>query len=108
MAKPRTTLQQYPREKGQLIAIAELFPIQKPVLNFDAIQVCIDHAYERCLLKKSGGKRNTADNPEKLANLCLEHLRTRSDPILSPYFVSLCDPESLFETLSVMKCKGIE
>lgn len=97
MAKFGTTLQQYPRKQGQLLAITELFPVQKPSLTIEQVKVCIDNAYKRCLLKKSGGKRNIPDSPEKLVDVCLEHLRTRSDPILSPYFVSLCDPESLFE-----------
>lgn len=97
MAKQTATLQQYPRKDGLLLAVNELFPVQRPPLDRHSIQACINLAYKRCLLKKSGSERKVPCTPEKLVETCLEHLRTRRDPILSPYFVSLCDPASLFE-----------
>ncbi len=63
----------------------------------DVISDCIDKAFSRCSLKKTGKKRIVADSPEALVDLCIKHLKTRSDPIVNPYFVSLCDVESLFE-----------
>lgn len=97
MAKPGTTLQQYPRKHGELLAVNDLFPVRHPALDIATVEKAIDEAYRRCLLGKGGRKHNIPSTPKKLVEVCLEHLRTRSDPILSPYFVSLCDPESLFE-----------
>jgi len=48
-------------------------------------------------IEKSGKKRAIADSPEALVELCIDHLRTRSDPVISPYFISLCDVDILFE-----------
>jgi hypothetical protein len=66
-------------------------------MNIDTITQCIDIAFKRCNLVKSGKKRSLADTPEKLVDLCVEHLKTRSDPIISSYFVSLCKVEDIFE-----------
>lgn len=90
-------LQQYPRMEASLLAKSELFPPLDPPINTSTITRCIDSAFERCNLKKSGKKRSIADSPEKLVDLCIEHLKTRSDPIISPYFVSLCNIQDLFE-----------
>jgi hypothetical protein len=61
------------------------------------IIACIDQAFQRCNLKKSGKRRVVADTPELLVELCIDHLRTRSDPIINPYFLSICDVDRLFE-----------
>jgi hypothetical protein len=90
-------LQPYPRVEDSLLAKPDLFPLPKSPMNVDAIAKCVDAAFARCNLKKSGKKRSLADSPEKLVNLCIEHLKTRSDPIISPYFVSFCNIEDLFE-----------
>jgi len=90
-------LQQYPRVEGLLLARPDLFPPLTPPMPMKTILDCVDRAFQRCSLKKSGGKRIIADSPEALVELCIEHLRTRSDPIISPYFVSLCDVDRLFE-----------
>jgi hypothetical protein len=89
-------LQPYPRVEDSLLAKPDLFPLPKSPMNVDAIAKCVDAAFARCNLKKSGKKRSLADSPEKLVNLCIEHLKTRSDPIISPYFVSFCNIEDLF------------
>jgi len=47
--------------------------------------------------EENGRKRDLLKTPEQLVELCIEHLRTRSDPIISPFFVSQCDAGSLFE-----------
>lgn len=90
-------LQQYPRVDGLLLAKQDLFPIFKPPFPINVIDGCVDRAFQRCNLKKSGKKRIIADSPETLVQLCISHLKERSDPILNPYFVSLCDSERLFE-----------
>lgn len=90
-------LQRYPRLEDLLLATPELFPPLTPPMNMSKIVACVDRAFQRCNLKKSGKKRIIADTPEKLVELCIDHLRTRSDPIISPYFVSLFEPERLFD-----------
>jgi len=97
MRKKGPRLQQYPKVEGLLLAKPELFPPLRPPLSMNIIIECIDRAFKRCMLKKTGKKRVIADSPEALVELCISHLRTRSDPIISPYFVSLCDVERLFE-----------
>jgi hypothetical protein len=90
-------LQQYLRIESLLLAKPELFPPLTPSMPMSVIIGCIDSAFRRCSLKKSGKKRVVADSPQDLVELCIEHLRTRSDPIINPYFVSLCDVDRLFE-----------
>ncbi len=90
-------LQQYPRMDASLLAVPDLFPSLEPPMSMAVITKCIDSAFVRCNLSKGGKKRPIADNPEKLVELCLEHLKTRSDPVISSYFVSLCDVQDIFE-----------
>jgi len=35
--------------------------------------------------------------PKQLADRCIDHLRKRSDPIISSYFLSQCEIENIFE-----------
>jgi len=97
MAKKSPTLQEYTRESGSLLAKADLFPRLKTALKKEIIESAIDMSFQRCTLKKSGKVKEIANSPEQLVDLCIEHLRSRSDPIISPYFVSQCNIESLFE-----------
>lgn len=99
MARVRhgTKLQPYPREKDDLLAQHSLFPPLKPPMSMELIQSAIDAAFKRCIKTKTGKNRELPENPEELVDLCVEHLRIRSDPILSPYFLSQCDIDSLFE-----------
>lgn len=90
-------LQPYPREKDVLLAKRSLFPPLKPPMNEAMIQSAIDAAFRRCVKTKTGKERDISENPEELVELCIEHLRTRSDPIISPYFLSICDADRLFE-----------
>jgi len=98
MAKSKrgSTLQPYPRKEKSFLAKPELFPPLVPPMSKEMIDQCVDRAFQRCILKKSGEKRVVADSPQALVELCIEHLRTRSDPIINPYFVSLCDVDRLF------------
>lgn len=91
------TLQPYPREKNVLLAQRSLFPPLEPPMDYTIIESSVDESFKRCIMKKSGRKRSLPTTPEELVELCIKHLRTRSDPILSPYFVSQCGPDSLFE-----------
>jgi hypothetical protein len=91
------TLQQYPRVEGTLLATNELFPPLQPPMDNSLIVDCIDKAFTRCNLKKSGKTRDIASSPKALVELCIKHLKTRSDPIISPYFVSFCNVDDLFE-----------
>lgn len=93
--KQSPRLPQYPRQGDTLLADPSLFPRAKP-LSIEIITEAVDRAFLRCKQKKSGEEKVQADTPEKLVELCIEHLRTRSDPILSSYFVSQCDVDDLF------------
>jgi len=98
MATKSPTLQQYPREDGgYLLAKSSLFPRLSSAMKKEAIENAIDIAFQRCTLKKSGKTKEIANSPKQLVDLCIEHLRSRSDPIISPYFVSQCNIENLFE-----------
>jgi hypothetical protein len=90
-------LQPYPREEDELLAKHSLFPPLRPPMTEKVIQAAIDAAFKRCVKTKTGKERDIPASPEDLVELCIEHLRGRSDPILSPYFVSQCDSDSLFE-----------
>jgi len=90
-------LQPYPREKDILLAKESLFPHLDPPMAIEAIQSSIDASFKRCAKTKTGKDKDIPENPEELVELCIEHLRSRSDPIISPYFVSQCDINSLFE-----------
>lgn len=95
--KKAVTLQPYPRDAGgQLLAAASLFPLMTPPMNDELINTAVDEAFARCLKNKKGVTKKAIDSPEKLIALCIKHLRERSDPILSPYFVSQCKAEDLF------------
>lgn len=98
MAKSKATLQPYPREKdGALLSHSSLFPRLTPPTPIEKIEMAIDIAFNRCTKDKKGSEREKLDTPEKLVSLCIKHLQERSDPIISPYFVSLCKAEDLFE-----------
>jgi hypothetical protein len=90
-------LQRYPREDGSLLSQTTLFPPLKPKMENEAIEKAVDLAFDRCFKKKSGDRRDVPATPEELVEMCIDHLRTRSDPILSPYFVNYCNIDSLFE-----------
>lgn len=91
------TVQDYPRENGQLLASSTLFPRLSPPMSEPIINRAIDVAFDRCTKNKQGKPKEKYDTPEKLVELCIKHLKERSDPILSPYFVSQCRAEEIFE-----------
>ncbi|MBS1789372.1 MAG: hypothetical protein JST85_16725 [Acidobacteria bacterium] len=57
----------------------------------------IESAFARCLKNKKGETIKLPQTPDELVNLCIQHLRERSDPVLSPFFFSQCRVEEIFE-----------
>ena len=95
--KQTVTLQPYPRETGgQLLSAASLFPRKKPPMDEAIIAQAVDEAFSRCIKNKKGLPKKAIDTPDKLVDACIRHLRERSDPILSSYFVSQCKAEDIF------------
>lgn len=95
--KQTVTLQSYPRETGgQLLSAASLFPRKKPPMDEAIIAQAVDDAFSRCIKNKKGLTKKAINTPDKLVESCIRHLRERSDPILSSYFVSQCKAEDIF------------
>ena len=99
MAKRQGTqdFQPYPREDGQVLARGELFPKPSQPISQEKVNLAIDVAFDRAMRNKKGQFKVVADTPEKLVDNCIKHLKERSDPILSPAFVSQLAPEDLFD-----------
>ena len=74
-------LQEYTRTPD-LLASPSLFPVLSPPIRLEDLDGAVDKAFDRCNRTKQGNKRKISDTPEKLVDLCIDHLRTRSDPIL--------------------------
>ena len=89
--------QPYPREDGQVLAKGDLFPKPDVSLSLAKIGSAIDAAFDRAMRNKKGEIKPVADTPEKLVDNCILHLKERSDPILSPAFVSQLAPEDIFD-----------
>jgi len=66
-------------------------------MRIETIKNAIDAAFERCKMKKTGEKKKIIYTPIELVDMCMKHLRERSDPIISPHFLSQCDAEDIFE-----------
>jgi hypothetical protein len=90
-------LQPYPREGTSLLSANSLYPPKNPPLNDEAINNAIDNAFGRCVKNKKGEFKKIEADPKKLVSLTLKHLKERSDPVLSPYFLSLLEVEDIFE-----------
>jgi hypothetical protein len=89
-------MQTYPRGDDYL-ADAKLFPRPKEKVSVGNLSQAITKAFERSFKDKQGNTTVLAQTPEELVEICLRHLKERSDPILSPYFLSQCDVEEIFE-----------
>lgn len=90
-------LQPYPREEGQILASGTLFPRPEARLSIIKLEQAVDKAFDRALRDKKGQLKLVSDTPEKLVSDCVQHLRERSDPVLSPSFVAQLAPEDLFD-----------
>lgn len=89
-------LQPYPRENQSLLSAEELYPKNVPIKVEDLISI-VDKAFVRCLKNKKGDIKTFNETPSDLVKTTLKHLKERSDPILSPYFLSLLKIEDIFE-----------
>ncbi len=97
MAKSSLTIQPYPREGIEVLSKETLYPKLSPPMSFEKINNAIKIAFNRCLKNKRGKKKELPDSPEKWVDLTIKHLKERSDPIISSYFVSQLKAEELFE-----------
>ena len=95
--KIKSHSQPYPRENGTLLAAHSLFPASARPLPDDAIISAIRAAFDRARRNKVGNIKSTPSTPEELVDLCLKHLKTRTDPVLGTFFYSNCDVEEIFE-----------
>jgi len=93
----KNQLQPYPRESNNLLSAHFLFPKIYPPVSYLIIDQCIDAAYNRCFKNKKGEIKPYKKSPQELVNLTIKHLKERSDPILSPYFLNLLRIEDIFE-----------
>ena len=95
--KVKSFAQPYPREEKLLIAAHSLFPECRPSLSDNKIISAIEKAFDRSRRNKVGNIRQVPSSPEELVNLCLEHLKERSDPVLGTFFYSTCEVHEIFE-----------
>jgi hypothetical protein len=93
--KIKSDLQPYPRRTGEYLADDSLFPKSDP-LEETKFRLAIEAAFKRTLTKKKGEKTSLELSPAELVNMCLKHLKERSDPILSPSFLGLLKPSEVF------------
>jgi hypothetical protein len=95
-SKAKVALQPYPRRSGSWLADDALFP-KRSAIPDNTLMQAIRAAFQRSLKTKAGEVQSTRVSPEQLVQLCLRHLQERSDPILSPSFLSQCTAEEVFE-----------
>lgn len=88
-------LQPYPRRSGDFLANDQLFP-KAPPISENNMEKAINLAFNRIITKKSGKIISPIIHPNELVDICLKHLKERSDPILSPYFLSQIDLNDIF------------
>ena len=89
-------MQLYPRDDDYL-ASDYLFPRPNKKVKVNELSEAIKKAFERSFKDKKGDTTVLPQSVDELVFLCLRHLKERSDPILSPYFLSQCDLEEIFE-----------
>jgi hypothetical protein len=90
-------LQPYPREGQTLLSANSLFPRKSPSINTKELEEIVDLAFQRCFKNKKGEIKVQNETPESLVVSTIKHLKERSDPILSPYFLGLLKAEDIFE-----------
>lgn len=95
--KKNLSLQTYPRRHDDYLADDSLFPMPSNSISVTELDQSIRRAFERCLKVKSGETTKLPEKPDELVNLCIKHLKERSDPVLSPSFLSQCKVEEIFE-----------
>lgn len=95
--KSKLSLQPYPREKKSLLVANSLFPPHKPPLPDANIILAIERSFNRSIRDRVGGIKKVASSPKELVDLCINHLKTRTGPIVGTYFYSQCNIEEIFE-----------
>jgi len=94
----KQTLQSYPRtSNGELLAVESLFPKLNPPMKEQVIEKAVATAFNRCRKDKQGKIKKLIESPEELVDLCIKHLKVRSDPIIGPFFVGQLKADELFE-----------
>ena len=89
-------MQAYPRGDDYL-ADEKIFPRPKTKVTAAELSQAITKAFQRSFKDKQGDTTKLAQTPAELVEVCLQHLKQRSDPILNPYFLSQCEVEEIFE-----------
>lgn len=93
-----SSLQPYPRRaEGGYLASDSLFPRPERPLETEKLRLSIRRAFERSLKNKKGETVRLAQTPEELVRLCIQHLKERGDPVLSPSFYCQVPVEYVFE-----------
>jgi hypothetical protein len=90
-------LQPYPREGQSLLSADSLFPRKTPPITPKELDEIVDLAFQRCFKNKKGDTKPYKETPQSLVTSTIKHLKERSDPILSPYFLGLLNAEDIFE-----------
>lgn len=90
-------LQPYPREGQTLLSANSLFPRKSPPISIEVLEEIVDLAFQRCFKNKKGEIKVQHETPESIVASTIRHLKERSDPILSPYFLGLLKTEDIFE-----------
>jgi len=93
--KSKSILQPYPRRKGDFLADDKLFPSANPISK-RSFNKAIRGAFERIITGKKGEKISPDVPPKQLVEICLKHLKERSDPILSPSFLGQLELSDIF------------
>lgn len=74
-----------------------MFPKLNPPLSDGQITKAIEKAFERATKNKEGDVIEQPDSAKALVELCLKHLRDRTDPILTTSFYANVKAEEVFE-----------
>jgi hypothetical protein len=74
-----------------------MFPKLNPPLSDKQITKAIEKAFERATKNKQGDVIEQPDSAESLVELCLKHLRDRTDPILTTSFYADVKAAEVFE-----------
>jgi hypothetical protein len=90
-------LQPYPREGQSLLSADFLFPRKTPPITLKELDEIVDFAFQRCFKNKKGDSKLYQETPKSLVASTIKHLKERSDPILSPYFLGLLNAEDIFQ-----------
>ena len=90
-------LSTYPRRTGGYLAADSLFPKPEQPLSDDKLKQAIRRAFQRSLKNKKGETVQLPQTPQELVASCLQHLRERGDPALSPSFYCQVPVEEVFE-----------